>query len=88
VGGGGGSPSPGSGLAGAGVGALGRGKVSHPLHRSENTSASSFQMDMHDEMYSMPDDVFESPPLSATYLQMHPVGEDAQVSPEVEQPTP
>jgi len=45
-------------------------------------------MDMHDEMYSMPDDVFESPPLSATYLQMHPVGEDAQVSPEVEQPTP
>ncbi|NXS45954.1 RHDF2 protein, partial [Balaeniceps rex] len=32
--------------------------------------------------YSMPDDVFESPPLSATYLRMHPVGEDARVSPE------
>ncbi|XP_075575753.1 inactive rhomboid protein 2 [Pelecanus crispus] len=28
--------------------------------------------------YSMPDDVFESPPLSATYLRMHPVGEDAK----------
>uniref|UniRef100_A0A8C8BL91 Inactive rhomboid protein n=1 Tax=Otus sunia TaxID=257818 RepID=A0A8C8BL91_9STRI len=26
--------------------------------------------------YSMPDDVFESPPLSATYLRMHPAGED------------
>uniref|UniRef100_A0A8C6J2C9 Inactive rhomboid protein n=1 Tax=Melopsittacus undulatus TaxID=13146 RepID=A0A8C6J2C9_MELUD len=38
--------------------------------------------------YSMPDDVFESPPLSATYLRMHPVGEDARVSPEVEQLTP
>uniref|UniRef100_A0A8D0FIC9 Inactive rhomboid protein n=1 Tax=Strix occidentalis caurina TaxID=311401 RepID=A0A8D0FIC9_STROC len=38
--------------------------------------------------YSMPDDVFESPPLSATYLRMHPAGEDARVSPEVEQPTP
>ncbi|NWQ58783.1 RHDF2 protein, partial [Neopipo cinnamomea] len=32
--------------------------------------------------YSMPDDVFESPPLSATYLRMHHVGEDARVSPE------
>ncbi|NXG55913.1 RHDF2 protein, partial [Hemiprocne comata] len=32
--------------------------------------------------YSMPDDVFESPPLSATYLRMHPVGEDARLSPE------
>ncbi|NWX49915.1 RHDF2 protein, partial [Steatornis caripensis] len=32
--------------------------------------------------YSMPDDVFESPPLSATYLRMHPVGEDARASPE------
>ncbi|NWR54356.1 RHDF2 protein, partial [Bucorvus abyssinicus] len=32
--------------------------------------------------YSIPDDVFESPPLSATYLRMHPVGEDARVSPE------
>lgn len=49
--------------------------------------SSSFQMDMHDETYSMPDDVFESPPLSATYLRMHPVGDDARVSPEVEQPT-
>ncbi|XP_010119154.1 PREDICTED: inactive rhomboid protein 2-like, partial [Chlamydotis macqueenii] len=45
------------------------------------------KMDMHDETYSMPDDVFESPPLSATYLRMHAVGEDARVSPEVEQPT-
>ncbi|KAJ7402429.1 Inactive rhomboid protein 1 [Pitangus sulphuratus] len=44
-------------------------------------------MDMHDETYSMPDDVFESPPLSATYLRMHHVGEDARVSPEMEQPT-
>ncbi|NXO63163.1 RHDF2 protein, partial [Phainopepla nitens] len=40
------------------------------------------------DTYSMPDDVFESPPLSATYLRMHQVGEDARVSPEVEQPTP
>ncbi|NXL29792.1 RHDF2 protein, partial [Glaucidium brasilianum] len=32
--------------------------------------------------YSMPDDVFESPPLSATYLRMHPAGEDARASPE------
>lgn len=45
-------------------------------------------MGMHDETYSMPDDVFESPPLSATYLRMHQVAEDARVSPEVEQPTP
>ncbi|NWU58594.1 RHDF2 protein, partial [Dromas ardeola] len=29
--------------------------------------------------YSMPDDVFESPPLSATYLRMQPVGEDARM---------
>ncbi|XP_042658598.1 inactive rhomboid protein 2 isoform X1 [Tyto alba] len=55
-----------------------------------DTLDSSFfsKMDMHDETYSMPDDVFESPPLSATYLRMHPAGEDARVSPEVEQPTP
>uniref|UniRef100_A0A8B9FF21 Inactive rhomboid protein n=1 Tax=Amazona collaria TaxID=241587 RepID=A0A8B9FF21_9PSIT len=55
-----------------------------------DTLDSSFfsKMDMHDETYSMPDDVFESPPLSATCLRMHPVGEDARVSPEVEQPTP
>ncbi|XP_051491022.1 inactive rhomboid protein 2 [Apus apus] len=55
-----------------------------------DTLDSSFfsKMDMHDETYSMPDDVFESPPLSATYLRMHPVGEDARLSPEVEQPTP
>ncbi|NWY30414.1 RHDF2 protein, partial [Pheucticus melanocephalus] len=32
--------------------------------------------------YSMPDDVFESPPLSATYLRMHQVSEEARVSPE------
>lgn len=44
------------------------------------------QMDLHDETYSMPDDVFESPPLSATYLRMHSVGEDARASPEGEQP--
>lgn len=65
------------------MGMLGQGEVSHTY---KNTSASCFQMDMHDETYSMPDDVFESPPLSATYLRMHPVGEDARVSPEVEQP--
>ncbi|XP_074778275.1 inactive rhomboid protein 2 isoform X2 [Athene noctua] len=55
-----------------------------------DTLDSSFfsKMDMHDETYSMPDDVFESPPLSATYLRMHPAGEDARASPEVEQPTP
>ena len=70
------------------MGILGRREVSHPSHMSKNTSLSSFQMDMHDETYSMPDDVFESPPLSATYLRMHPAGEDARVSPEVEQPTP
>ncbi|XP_069728547.1 inactive rhomboid protein 2 [Phaenicophaeus curvirostris] len=55
-----------------------------------DTLDSSFfsKMDMPDETYSMADDVFESPPLSATYLRMHPVGEDARTSPEVEQPTP
>ncbi|XP_030088953.2 inactive rhomboid protein 2 isoform X1 [Serinus canaria] len=55
-----------------------------------DTLDSSFfsKMDMHDETYSMPDDVFESPPLSATYLRMHQVAEEARVSPEVEQPTP
>ncbi|XP_026716764.1 inactive rhomboid protein 2 [Athene cunicularia] len=55
-----------------------------------DTLDSSFfsKMDMHDETYSMPDDVFESPPLSATYLRMHLAGEDARASPEVEQPTP
>ncbi|KAM4762148.1 inactive rhomboid protein 2 isoform 2-T2 [Cyanocitta cristata] len=55
-----------------------------------DTLDSSFfsKMGMHDETYSMPDDVFESPPLSATYLRMHQVAEDARVSPEVEQPTP
>uniref|UniRef100_A0A663LPH4 Inactive rhomboid protein n=1 Tax=Athene cunicularia TaxID=194338 RepID=A0A663LPH4_ATHCN len=36
--------------------------------------------------YSMPDDVFESPPLSATYLRMHLAGEDARASPEVDWP--
>ncbi|XP_072207922.1 inactive rhomboid protein 2 isoform X1 [Excalfactoria chinensis] len=52
-----------------------------------DTLDSSFfsKMDTHDEMYSMPDDVFESPPLSATYLRMHSVGEDVRASPEVEQ---
>lgn len=86
------TPSPGSGArrsqAGLVAGMLRQGEVSHPLHTSKNASPSSFQMDMHDETYSMPDDVFESPPLSATYLRMHPVGEDARMSPEVEQPTP
>lgn len=85
-------PSPGSGArwsqAVLVMGMLEQREVSHPSHTSKNTSLSSFQMDMHDETYSMPDDVFESPPLSATYLRMHPVGEDARVSPEVEQPTP
>uniref|UniRef100_A0A8C3BU36 Inactive rhomboid protein n=1 Tax=Cairina moschata TaxID=8855 RepID=A0A8C3BU36_CAIMO len=53
-----------------------------------DTLDSSFfsKMDLHDETYSMPDDVFESPPLSATYLRMHSVGEDARASPEGEQP--
>lgn len=71
---------------------LGRGMLSQgasdPSHLSKDKYPSPFQMDMHDETYSMPDDVFESPPLSATYLRMHHVGEDARVSPEVEQPTP
>lgn len=67
---------------------LGQGEPSDPLHISKGTYPSSFQMGMHDETYSMPDDVFESPPLSATYLRMHQVAEDARVSPEVEQPTP
>ncbi|KAM9177465.1 inactive rhomboid protein 2 [Mergus octosetaceus] len=53
-----------------------------------DTLDSSFfsKMDLHDETYSMPDDVFESPPLSATYLRMHSVGEDTRASPEGEQP--
>lgn len=68
------------------LGVLRQGGLSH--HVSQSAAPSSFQMDMHDETYSIPDDVFESPPLSATYLRMHPVGEDARVSPEVEQPTP
>lgn len=63
---------------------LGQGEASV----SKDTSPSSLQMDMHDETYSMPDDVFESPPLSATYLRMQQVGEDARVSPEMDQPTP
>lgn len=86
------TPSSGCGARGSQVGlvtgALGQGEVAHPLHTSKNASLSSFQMDVHDETYSMPDDVFESPPLSATYLRMHPVGEDASASLEVEQPTP
>ncbi|KAK2536947.1 inactive rhomboid protein 2 isoform X1 [Columba livia] len=55
-----------------------------------DTLDSSFfsKMDMHDETYSMPDDVFESPPLSATYFRMRPMGDNTRVSPEVEQPTP
>lgn len=85
-------PSPGSGArrsqAALVMDMLGQREVSHPLRTSKNASPSSFQMDMHDETYSMPDDVFESPPLSATYLRMHPVGEDARMSPEMEQPTP
>lgn len=64
-----------------------RGLLSHHTC-PKDTYPSPFQMDMHDETYSMPDDVFESPPLSATCLRMHHVGEDARVSPEVEQPTP
>ncbi|XP_019358586.1 PREDICTED: inactive rhomboid protein 2 [Gavialis gangeticus] len=52
-----------------------------------DTLDSSFfsKMEMHDEMYSMPDDVFESPPLSATYLRMQHLGEEAR-SLEAEQP--
>lgn len=68
---------------------LARGRLSQEeASVSKDTSPSSLQMDMHDETYSMPDDVFESPPLSATYLRMQQVGEDARVSPEMDQPTP
>ncbi|KAM7145953.1 inactive rhomboid protein 2 isoform 1-T1 [Macrochelys suwanniensis] len=42
-------------------------------------------IDVHEEMYSMPDDVFESPPLSAAYFQGLPHLDGAR-SPEVEQP--
>ncbi|KAH0629527.1 hypothetical protein JD844_011644, partial [Phrynosoma platyrhinos] len=43
------------------------------------------QVDAHDEMCSMPDDVFESPPLSATYFRGLPQPEDGK-SPEAEHP--
>lgn len=56
------------------------------LEASHPPTTCPLQMDLHDETYSMPDDVFESPPLSATYLRMHSVGEDARASPEGEQP--
>ncbi|TFK01620.1 syntaxin-binding protein 4 [Platysternon megacephalum] len=42
-------------------------------------------IDAHEEMYSMPDDVFESPPLSAAYFQGLPHLDGARSS-EVEQP--
>ncbi|XP_043352345.1 inactive rhomboid protein 2 isoform X2 [Dermochelys coriacea] len=52
-----------------------------------DTLDSSFfsKIDAHEEMYSMPDDVFESPPLSAAYFQGLPHLDGAQSS-EVEQP--
>ncbi|XP_053158793.1 inactive rhomboid protein 2 [Hemicordylus capensis] len=52
-----------------------------------DTFDSSFfsKVDTHDEMYSMPDDVFESPPLSATYFRGLPQPEDGR-SPDTEQP--
>ncbi|KAG6931588.1 rhomboid 5 -like protein 2 [Chelydra serpentina] len=52
-----------------------------------DTLDSSFfsKIDVHEEMYSMPDDVFESPPLSAAYFQGLPHLDGAR-SPEVEQP--
>nr|XP_034960439.1 inactive rhomboid protein 2 [Zootoca vivipara]XP_034960441.1 inactive rhomboid protein 2 [Zootoca vivipara]XP_034960442.1 inactive rhomboid protein 2 [Zootoca vivipara] len=52
-----------------------------------DTFDSSFfsKVDAHDEMCSMPDDVFESPPLSATYFRGLPQPEDGK-SPEAEQP--
>ncbi|XP_027690464.1 inactive rhomboid protein 2 isoform X1 [Chelonia mydas] len=52
-----------------------------------DTLDSSFfsKIDAHEEMYSMPDDVFESPPLSAAYFQGLPHLDGARSS-EVEQP--
>ncbi|XP_034645941.1 inactive rhomboid protein 2 isoform X1 [Trachemys scripta elegans] len=52
-----------------------------------DTLDSSFfsKIDAHEEMYSMPDDVFESPPLSAAYFQGLPPLDGARSS-EVEQP--
>ncbi|XP_042303485.1 inactive rhomboid protein 2 [Sceloporus undulatus] len=52
-----------------------------------DTFDSSFfsKVDTHDEMCSMPDDVFESPPLSATYFRGLPQPEDGK-SPEAEHP--
>ncbi|XP_072846583.2 inactive rhomboid protein 2 [Pogona vitticeps] len=52
-----------------------------------DTYDSSFfsKVDIHDEMCSMPDDVFESPPLSATGFRGLPQPEDGK-SPEAEHP--
>ncbi|XP_029140504.1 inactive rhomboid protein 2 [Protobothrops mucrosquamatus] len=52
-----------------------------------DTFDSSFfsKVDAHEEMCSMQDDVFESPPLSATYYRGLPLQEDSK-SPEVDQP--
>ncbi|XP_077183805.1 inactive rhomboid protein 2 [Paroedura picta] len=52
-----------------------------------DTLDSSFfsKVDTHEEMCSMPDDVFESPPLSATYLRGLPQPGEGK-SPEAEQP--
>lgn len=43
------------------------------------------QVDAHEEMCSMQDDVFESPPLSATGYRGLPLQEDGK-SPEADQP--
>ncbi|OXB81148.1 UNVERIFIED_CONTAM: hypothetical protein H355_005078 [Colinus virginianus] len=73
------------GSARSGYGRLPRRKRQSVAHMSFRAAAALLRMDTHDETYSMPDDVFESPPLSATYLRMHSVGEDIRASPEVEQ---
>ncbi|KAM5135773.1 inactive rhomboid protein 2 isoform 1-T2 [Mantella aurantiaca] len=48
-----------------------------------DTLDSSFfsKVDMHDETFSMPDDVFESPPLSAAYFRAHvPTPDEAPIT--------
>uniref|UniRef100_A0A8C8SW13 Inactive rhomboid protein n=1 Tax=Pelusios castaneus TaxID=367368 RepID=A0A8C8SW13_9SAUR len=60
-----------------------RESVAHMSFRAATAIIKSvWDIDMHDEMYSMPDDVFESPPLSATYFQGLPHLDDARSSEE------
>ncbi|OXB57839.1 hypothetical protein ASZ78_008274 [Callipepla squamata] len=54
------------GSARSGYGRLPRRKRQSVAHMSFRAAAALLRMDTHDETYSMPDDVFESPPLSAT----------------------